>query len=183
MWPRNVRNMGAEILPIGKIISAMYILILSSNLRHMVLKKYFGKKSQEQFITILRAVFKGRCQKTSIFHFPFFSPRHAQQCYSRVGIRVGGMYGMNNKYSIEHPVTWKAIQGRQGKIVILPRYFLLFLFPTSTSETFFFKKRYVYPFNQYFLNQPCLWMNVVFITNLSPLNLSPLPQPSFYPKI
>ena len=36
---------------------------------------------------------------------------------------VGGMYGMNNKYSIEHPLTWKAIQWRQGKIVNTPTSF------------------------------------------------------------
>ena len=85
---------------------------------------------------------RGVVKKRVFFHFPFFSPRHAQQCYSRVGTRVGGMYGMNNKYSIEHPVTWKAIQGRQGKIVIPPRYFLLFLFPSSSSETFLKQNMY-----------------------------------------
>ena len=64
------------------------------------------------------------------------------------------MYGMNNKYSIEHPVTWKAIQGRQGKIVIPPRYFLLFLFPSSTSKVFFKDMPVWNPLNQYFLNGP-----------------------------
>ena len=123
-------------------------------------RSIFGKKSQEQLINILRVVFEGSRQKNKyLFIFPFFSPRHAQQCYSRVGARVGGMYGMNNKYSIEHPVTWKAIQGRQGKIVIPPRYFLLFLFPTSTSETFFFKKdMYIPSINTFLIGPVCEWM-------------------------
>ena len=50
---------------------------------------------------------------------------------------VGGMYGMNNKYSIEHPLTWKAIQRRQGKIVNTTSFFLIFLTTKLLSKIFF----------------------------------------------